>query len=200
MKKILACFLLFVICLPIAYADDLGIQIIGAPETQTETVSLDDIKLNTEVTIDGFARLVATEFDFVDVMPVYKEGSNDQTITASSGVYADYAALYMDIVNLSKGSIDYLDSCDVVAYYYYDDEYVFTGGGNQINWDNKPSDSNLDPKYVPISSNDNFAIGSMYKGHYVFGLTLPNEVVHGKGALKLVINLSGNEITYNVRE
>ena len=47
-----------------------------------------------------------------------------------------------------------------------------------------------------LKSKDGFIVD----GHYAFGCTLPNSVVKSKKPLSMVININGNEITYNIRK
>ena len=46
---------------------------------------------------------------------------------------------------------------------------------------------------------DEQPIDMVYTGHYVFGCTLPTAVVNGSEPLSMVIDLGGNELTYNIR-
>lgn len=210
MKKILSMLLVLSMLLSVsaALADGMGVQVIGGPATESEPVSLDDFKLNTEATIDGYGILLATEFVFKDQLGYYRSGRTDVYNTDDfyySGNEADYALLKMDITNISTKPRDFLTSCEVKV--IYDDVYEYGGWFYQYNYNNGTYDSSKsgedrkkqNTNWV-INQADQFAINPMYQGHYVFGCTLPNAVVNSKAPLRMVITIDGNEITYNIRK
>lgn len=189
MKKILSLVLVIVLLLgcSVTFAesdDDLGVTVIGGPETETETVSLDDFKLKIAAEIEGYGILCGTSFEFVDSFYVYNDGWR------RSGTEADYAMLRMDILNTTMKNMDYLSACEVKV--VYDDTYEFGGWYRQYNFDWSEEDT--------LMKSDQFAIAPMYEGHYVFGCTLPNAVVTSQKPLKMIITIDGNEITYNIRK
>lgn len=189
MKKGWLCLfvLLMVLTASAALAENMGVQIIGGPETETKQVSLEDFKLNVPVVVDGFGTLTGTKFEIVDELSYY---SGIQINRHKSGNEADYALFSMDILNMQTKAVDFLDQFDVKA--IFDDVYEYAGWAYQRNSDKKIE--------VALSSGDNFAIEPMYNGHYYFGCTLPNAVIESKAPLKLIINISGNEIIYNIRK
>lgn len=210
MKKILSVLLVLSMLLSAsaALAEGMGVQVIGGPETETEPVSLDDFKLNTEAEIEGYGLLCATEFVFKDQLGYYRSGKKevyDSSDFYRSGNEADYALLKMDITNISTKPHDFLASCEVKV--VFDDVYEYGGWFYQYNYNNKTYKSNnsgedsqkQNTNWV-INAADQFAIDPMYQGHFVFGCTLPNAVVNSKAPLKMIITIDGNEITYNIRK
>ena len=210
MKKLISValvFVMFVTYASITYAGDMGVQIIGGQETETEPVSLDDIKLGVEVTIDGYGRLTPIAYTVQDTLGFYAQGrsepSNDWWYR--SGQEADYVILKMDIVNLAMRDKNFLENVEIKA--IYNDKYEYGGWAYQFNYDNKISDWSPYGEYnkkqnmeFAIAEADIFPIGSMYQGHYCFGATLPNAVVNAKEPLRMIITIDGNEITYNIRK
>ncbi len=172
-----------------AFAADMGVQVIPGPEAETEPLDLDDLKINTEVEIEGWGILTATECTFVDRLgKLDKDGWRDGQY--SSGAEAEYLLLRMDVVNTTLKAKNYL--ADVTVEVVYDDLYEFSGWFYQYDYDK------YEDRVIP--SDCIFAIDPMYAGHYVFGCTLPNAVVEGSRPLAMIITIDGNEITYNVRK
>lgn len=208
MKKVLSVLLTLSLLLgcSAALAEGMGVQVIGGPAAETEPVSLDNIKLNADVEIDGYAILNPTEFQFAEKLGYYQSGFsyiiNPYNDYYESGADADYAILRMDITNVNAVSRNFLSSCEVKV--IYDDTYEYGGWLYQSNYNNDASNYGDDAgkqniRWV-IDNADIFSIDPMYQGHYVFGCTLPNSVVNSKKPLRMVIMLDGNEITYNIRK
>lgn len=210
MKKILSMILVLTMLLgcSAAMAEGMGVQVIGGPETETEPVSLDDLKLNSVAEIDGYGTIYASNFAYKDVLGYYRSGRSDVCNTDDfyySGNEADYAILRMDITNTATKPRDFLSSCDVKV--VYDDVYEYAGWFYQYNYNNKTynsshsgEDSGKQNTNWVLNAADQFAIDPMYEGHYCFGCTLPNAVVNSKKPLRMIITIDGNEITYNIRK
>lgn len=213
MKKILSMLLVLSMLLSAsaALAEGMGVQVIGGPEAETEPVSLDDIKLNTPFTIEGYGEFEFTSVAYVDYLASYGEGRNSYIDRVySSGKEAQYLLANFDILNNTTAAKDYLAQVEVVV--VFNDTYEYKGWCYQYNHNNKsndysyvktPNGENIgygNPVEHVIATKDNFAIDPMYEGHYVFGCTLPNAVVESKEPLKMVITIDGNELTYNVRK
>lgn len=209
MKKMLSLILVFSLLLGCSAAmAEMGVQVIGGPDVKTEPVSLDDVKLNTTVTIDGYADVLFTEFSYKDILGFYLQGRHDvqyNNYQYQSGADADYAVLRVDLTNLATRDKQFLENCEVEV--VYDDVYEYAGWCYQYNYNNEPrndswygSFSNIQNTEFVIHKDDVFAIGPMYTGHYAFGCTLPNAVINSKKPLRLVITIDGNEITYNIRK
>ena len=212
MKKILSVLLVLSMLLAAsaALAEGMGVQVIGGPETETEPVSLDDIKLNADIEIEGYGIICPTTFWFGDVLGHYKAGETSVGWDADSRLYksgseAEYAVLRMDITNLSRTSVNFLANVEVKV--VFDEVYEYGGWSYQYNYNNQPSNdsnygtaSNKQNTEFVILPADNFDIGPMYQGHYCFGCTLPNAVVNSKAPLKMIITIDGNELTYNIRK
>lgn len=199
MKKMLSMMLalLMMLSASAALANNMSVQIIGGPEMEAQSVSLDDVKIGSMVEIENYAQITPTHFSFADILYVYEEGSRMYVETYQSGAEAQYALLRMDCLNCTITSRDYLASCEVKA--VYDDVFEYKGWVYQHNWDYKAGNLTT-PEEAPVNPADVFAIEPMYNGHYTFGCTLPNAVVEGKAPLKLIITMDGNEITYNIRK
>lgn len=212
MKKILSVLLVLSMLLSAsaALAEGMGVQVIGGPAVEVEPVSLDDIKLNVDVEIDGYAVILPTAFSFTDTLGHYREGETELGWDADSRLFksgndAEFAILRMDLTNLGVSAKSFLTNAEVKV--VYDDKYEYAGWFYQYNYDNKVrNDSNYgvasnkqNTEFV-IMPSDFFEIGPMYAGHYVFGCTLPNAVIDSKAPLRMEITIDGNEITYNIRK
>lgn len=205
MKKILSILLalLMLLSASAALAENMGIQMIGGPDMETEPVSLDDVKLNVDIEIEGYGILTPTSFEYSDTLRYYKKGEHNtdyhQECYYSSGIEADYALFRMDITNTQINAADFTKSATVVV--WYDDVYQYAGWVYQYNYNNVDNHGDRGGGDVRvINTEDNFVIDPMYEGHYLFGCTLPNAVVNGKKPLRIVITLDDNEITYNIRK
>lgn len=210
MKKILATLLALSLLLGCSAAmAEMGVQVIGGPETETEPVSLDDLKLNVDAEIDNWGIVTATEYDVQDGLGYYRSGCtnvyNAERDYYWSGNEAEYAVLYVDILNVSLSDKDYLKDVSVKA--VFDDVYEYGGWAYQRNYNNgtykydslEVDRSKQNTRWA-INAADQFVISPMYQGHYLFGCTLPNAVINSKKPLKLVITIDGNEIIYNIRK
>ena len=210
MKKLLLVMLVLAMVLgsSAALAVEMGVQVIGGPETETEPVSLDDFKLNVDAEIEGYGILNGTEFAYKDQLGYYRSGRTEVYYYNDfyhSGNEADFALLKMDITNTSTKPHDFLATCEVKV--VFDDVYEYGGWFYQYNYNNKTAKSNdsgedsqkQNTNWV-INEADQFAIDPMYQGHFCFGCTLPNAVVNSKAPLKMIITMDGNEITYNIRK
>ena len=61
MKKILSMILVLSMLLSCSVAiAEMGVQVIGGPETEAEPVSLDDLKLNVDAEIENWGIVTAT--------------------------------------------------------------------------------------------------------------------------------------------
>lgn len=215
MKKILSMLLVLMVLLTAAaaLADGMDVQVIGGPEAETEPVSLDDIKLNVDIEIEGYSTITPTSFAFQDGLGAYEAGKNRPGASGAryydyywSGTEAEYAILFMDMLNITANPQDYLANCEVKV--VYDDSFEYAGWYYQKNYDNLTNDwcyeldADKDHQNInwAINAADQFSIDPMYQGHYIFGCTLPNAVVNSKKPLRLVITIDGNELTYNIRK
>lgn len=209
MKKIISLLVILTLLLSAgnALAEGMDVQIIGIPELTAETVTLDDLQLETEVDIDGYGIVLAKSFEFTNYILSYKEG-NKSDVIYNSGNDAEYALLRLDITNTAFKEKDFLAECEVKA--VFDDSYEYVGWAYQQNYDNPTWTNAQGEVYKPykgkqnllyaVDKADNFPIEPMYTGHYMFGCTLPNAIVDSKAPLRLVITIDGNEITYNIRK
>jgi len=217
MKRIVAILisLLLMFVSPVAFADEMGVQIIGGPEAESEPVSLDDLQLNGTIVVDNFGEITPTQFQTIDALGSYRAGvhsiqdyyssESDTAQYYSSGVEADYCIFRVDILNTQLRAIDYINDYTVVV--TSDDIYQFAGWAYQYNYDNSSTSKgnrnigieNANITYV-IDPSDNFAIDPMYAGHYVFGCTLPNTIIESKTPLRMDITIGDVEMTYYIRK
>jgi len=187
---------------------EMGVQMIGEPTIDTEPISLADVKLGVDVTIDGYGRLTPTTYVVQSKLGRYKKGANvPSDFWYNSGQDAKYVILTMDIVNLTMKDKNFLENIKIKA--VFDDIYEFDGWAHQFNYNNDAVNSwfneygeynNKQNMEFVIDVADIFPISTMYAGHFCFGVTLPNAVIDAKEPLRLVIIMDGNEITYNIRK
>lgn len=209
MKKLASIILIltmFMACAFAAYAE-MGVQVIGGPQAETEPVSLDDIQLGVEAEIDGYGVLLPSSFEFANFLLVYMQGKNNKETVYDSGNDAEFALLKIDITNTATKAREFLSKCEVKI--IYDDVYEYLGWTYQQNYNNITWKIYNDP-YTAYSEKqnvlygidkaDNYSIDPMYQGHYIFGCTLPNAVVNSKKSLRMVVTMDGSEITYNIRK
>lgn len=132
----------------------------------------------------------------------------------TSGKNADFVWFLVDLTNMQKESYKFMENCSVKV--VFDDEYEYKGWIRQLNYDydtERAEDSGrtnedhpkADEEYgtfirAAISTDDEQAIDMVYTGHYVFGCTLPNEVVSGKEPLRMEIQIGKSEVIYNIRK
>jgi len=232
MKKILALVLMLMLALSsTAFAGDLGIQMIGGEDTTTVPMSLDDLQLGTNYEIDGYSWVIPEDFQFVDYFGQFKKDANYKASQdshndgnhvyyqkpvdywtwyytdaswQSSGANGEFAWLLMDVTNLQKKPVAFMEETSIKV--VYDDEYEFVGWMRQINYDyNKAvyryGASTVGGPVAVLHPDNEEAIDMMYTGTYVFGCTLPNSVVEDKSApLRMEIKLGENDLTYHIRK
>lgn len=232
MKKLVALLLAALLLCSAAMAEDLGIQMVGG-DMVTEATSLEDIAMGASYDIDGYAQVKPVSFQFVDSFAQYNKdmaGKNDQKDTTDngswavfsvdplasnysnyyknmywneSGTNAEFAWLHIDLVNLTKSDMAFMEKATVKV--VYDDEYEFIGWVRQMNYDyNKiVYRGGYDQKYGPtavIDPANEEPIGMLYTGSFIFGCTLPNVVVENDEVpLRIEIKLGDNDIIYNIR-
>jgi len=213
MKK---CFSLFLVLSLLAFAsaafaEGLGVQVIGGTDTGFEPAKIDNLELNTEAEIKGWGAVTATGFEVQDGLGHYLMGEHTFDTFSTpydyywSGDEAEYLVLYADILNTRTVPVDFLENAVVKV--VYEDYYEFGGWGFQRDYHNKTdrysykleADKGSQNTRFAIAPEDQFKINTLYQGHYIFGCTVPNAVVDGEGPLKMVITIDGNEITYVIR-
>lgn len=232
MQKMVAMVLAMLLALSMvgAHADELGIQVIGGPNTATQTQSLDDIQVGTTYTLDGFAKVIPMEYLVVDYFGqfnkdadytkiyrddqdscVYYEPKREYNsalcyIDASwqdSGMNAEFVWLKLDIINLQKSSASFMK--DMTVKVVYDGEYEFAGWVRQINYDYniicyRAHSDTKGGATIVMNPANEEAINPMYTGTYVIGCTLPNSVFEDKAPLNIEIDIAGNQLTYQVKK
>lgn len=239
MKKLLAALLLAAMLLTsAAFAEDLGVQIIGEENKASDELMLDDMKLGQSYRIDGYAIVEPLAFDYYDCFAQYEldfpgdnshgnDHSGDSAVVYwdsgswyyphacwnDSSTNADFAWLTIDLTNLRKSDVKFMEEITVKV--IYDDEYEYAGWVRQFNHNyfTPVYRKAHEGKYYVVESDEKFeytdfaldpaneeAVGQMYTGSYVFGCTLPNAVVNGKEPLRMEIKLGNSELTYNIRK
>ena len=124
----------------------------------------------------------------------------------NSGTNADFAWLLMDVTNMQKEPTSFMQETSVKV--VFDEEYEYAGWVRQFNYDYDSTREIEGEEGVEtygsfiraaLDPADEQPIDMVYTGHYVFGCTLPTAVVNGSEPLSMVIDLGGNELTYNIR-
>ena len=160
MKKLAIALALMLVLTPCAFAEDLGVQVIGGKGAETVPLSLDDMQIGTSYTIDGYAIVTPKVSSFVDCFAQFGEKENygvhrynyegdvfchsesnapydswrySDAAWMDSGESADFFWLMMDIVNLQKSDVDYAEEATVKV--VYQDDYEFNGWIRQIVYD-----------------------------------------------------------------
>lgn len=215
MKKTFLTFICILTSLAFCFADNgMGVKVMGNKNNNAEPVSIDNLVVGKEVEIEDYAIVKPTEFGFFDSLGYYYKGKTALRWEENHNYYrsqneADFAILRTDLTNISLSSKDFTKNCTVKA--VFNDKYEYEGWVYQSNFNNGGGenskydyllveDKNKQGQRWAIDKADNFAIDPMYKGHYIFGCTLPNAVIESTKPLKMIINLDGNEITYNIRK
>lgn len=153
-------------CMSVACAEDLEVQVIGGENQAATPISLDDMKLGTSYTLDGYAIVKPIEYLLVDCFAQFGENENYiaewggysynpsfDTVFSYSDSKCDYNAMrYKDAGWMDSGSnaqfvwlrtdVTNLSKSDVsfdeeaTVKVIYQDEYEFNGWVRQINYDN----------------------------------------------------------------
>ncbi len=164
MKKMLSILVVLSILLSVsvAFAEDLGVQMIGDNNAEMVPVSLDDLKIGNFYTVDGYAVIAPKEMKIVDSFAqfgekgdysVYNNSHNyypavfchsqsnldyyswrySDAAWMNSGESADFVWLLMDVTNLQKTEVEFTE--DISVKVVYRDEYEFVGWVRQIVYD-----------------------------------------------------------------
>ena len=194
MKKILS-LIMAILFILVPWSTAKAFPAAGIQEAAA-VLSMDDMKLNKTLVIDGWGEITLKKFEqFDDIRLFYKKGWSDEY---GSGKESDYAVLFVNIINNALTPHDYLaekpDYSQPVVKVIYDGTYVYEGWAYQINldWD-KDGKKGINPDL-------NYPIDPMYAGHYMFGCTLPNAVLDSKKPLQMIFIIDGMEFTYNIRK
>ena len=209
MKKLLSIVLTALLVLSLAapaLALDLGVVQIGGPGEAVPEPAVDftpgeeedalEVKLNETLVIKDWGEITLTGFDFYDSIKLHS--SENSTNRYSSGVEADYAILYLDIVNTGLEAHDFLALAPAyskpVVRVVYKDMYEYEGRGFQVNldWDENGLNG--------LATENNFPIKPMYAGHYMIVCKLPNAVVERKDSLTMTFILDEIAFTYTIRQ
>lgn len=222
-----------------AYATDLGVTIIGG-DTQADPQDFDNIQLGNVYEVAGYASFKPLSFNYFDSFAQYQKdmagdhstkdarsGKVDVLKTNNvnwneayqyafwndSGTGAEFAWLMLDITNLQKQEVNFMQEITVKV--VYDDEYEYMGWVRQFNHDYETPvyrhdagenftcytvDNDPNRGLFALDPENEFPIGMVYTGNYVIGCTLPNAVVESKRPLKMIVNIGGCELTYIIRK
>ena len=222
------------------FAGDLEIVMIGPDTAPVNTMSLDDIQIGSTYTLDGYAAVTPVNFQIVDYFAQFGDKEDYSTwhngnwniwqvasyststleygswrfadaAWMESGDNAQFLWMPIDITNLQKKTVDYIEEMSVKV--FYQDDYEFTGWIRQIenNYISKETsdfgvtryDANKEdyPNAIVLNPEKTHPIDMLYTGSFVVGCTLPNYVINDKtSSLRLEINLGGNELTYHIKK
>lgn len=175
-----------------ACADDTGVMVIGGPESEAETVNLDDIQKDQTVKIAGFGD-IKMSWQFVDYIPTGLYESGDVSQSLESGLDAEYLCICINILNTQKTEVDFKSLFgDVVC--TFGDGYQFAGWVRQ--------ERRVHDTYWTMceSADSHYAIASLYDGYFDVVVTLPNYVVESKEPLSVTFSIGDNEFTCNIRK
>lgn len=84
MKKLAAFILACLMFSSAAYAQDLNIQVIGGPGMNAQTQSLDDMKIGTSYTLDGYANVTPVEIMTVDCFAQFNKDADYSNVYSRS--------------------------------------------------------------------------------------------------------------------
>ena len=172
-----------------AFASEFGVQVINGPEAEEEPVSLDDIKIEEPVEVDGYGIVTVKGFDFRDKFYRYRQGKYDAE-SIKSGDGADFAMLNVSIINTALKSRSFARECEVKA--VFDEVYEYAGWFMEA----QPYKEG----WYGLNEADYAPVDPLYEGFYIFGCAVPNYVVNSTKPLQLIITVDGNEIIYNIRK
>ena len=180
-----------------AMAEDTGVQVIGGPETEVNTVKLDDFKKDDKISIPGFAEITLCSIEYVDVIETsytfWSSGGGYAPTKLESGSQAQYLVICLYILNTQKVPFNFKDVFGEVIC-EFDNDYQFGGWSRQ---ERKIDDR----KWVMYpESDDSYAISSLYGGYFDIVVTLPNYVVNEKKPLSVCFLIGDSEFTVNVRK
>lgn len=128
-----------------------------------------------------------------------------------SGESAQFIWFLVDVTNLQKKPVEFLEDASIKV--VYQDDYEFEGWTRQIVYDHREKqysdggvtrygfDKDDYPNEIVMNPAKVEPIDMMYTGTYVFGCTVPNTVVEDKTSpLRMEIKLGENDLTYNIRK
>lgn len=169
-----------------------------------------DVQIGEKVEIPDWGTLTVTAYEEKDYLGHYqKNGGYDMWDIKDnyyySGNEANYAVLYVDILNDGSTSKNYLMNISIKA--IFNGKIEYDGWAYQRNYNygtvglnvSAGEDKNKENIRWAIAKENNFAIEPMYEGHYIFGCTLPNNVIHSDKPLCITITIDGNEFTYQIQ-
>lgn len=213
MKKILLTLLVLTVLstTSVALAEDTGIQIIGGPESEGETVSLDDMLIGKTAHIEGFGDVTILSANIVDT--IYTDidysswdGSWEFHKPIESGSKAEFLEIRIDILNTQKQSVVYFEEFgDIIC--DYGDGYQFGGWARQERtvvvdgYSGTTYYQKESPCTLPFfNADDSFPIDMLYTGNYLIAVTLPNTVCESDEPLSVTFTIGDNEFTYYHRK
>lgn len=128
-----------------------------------------------------------------------------------SGKTAEFLWFIIDITNLQKVDIEFIEQATVKV--VYNDDYEFGGWVRQINYDNLEDvysnggisrfnqEKGTYPMTIVMHPETVAPVAMMYSSSYVFGCTLPNYVIEDKDSpLRIEIQLGNNDLTHHIRK
>lgn len=167
----------------------------------------DNIQIGEPVSVDASFAFTATSFDYETSIGFYQAGTAD--VGSSEDYYnteegTQFAILKADIDNLDVAAFNYLENCEIKV---FDEKNTYGGWAFQQNFNNSimadlsyGKDSERQNTNWVINKSDVFAIEPSGRGHYVFGCTLPNDVVNKNTPLRMEITIRGTNLIFYIRK
>lgn len=157
------------------------------------------------IAIQNWGTFTPTGYEQCDVRGTYAKGSRyfDSDALKYSGEEMDYALLYVNILNETAETRDYLKNATVTVV-VGDSGVSFEGFARQRNYDNEENffwdpHKNEQNIYYSIHEDDQFAITPFMNGHFLFGCKLPNAVFTTDMTVKMIITLDDHQFVYTIR-
>lgn len=157
MKKHLALMIIVAMLasMTAVHAEDLGVQVIGGPETENTPMSLDDLQLGQSYTIDGYAKIKPMEYLTVDYFAQFKKDADYGNV--NDGNYAD--------PNSNQVFVDQLNSKWYKNWRWWDAYWNDSGVNADFAWFMMDI-TNLQKK--SFSFMENASVKVMYQDEYEF--------------------------------
>lgn len=170
------------------------VQNFDAEKAKADAVAADGLKIGDTITIDGFGELTALSFEFADTFQHLYNGMNNMQM---SGDDADYAILKIRVLNATTSKKKYLNDFSVKM--KSDEKYGYQGWAFQYDIDFENENSAIAMDASEAEQKGVAEIEPLSEGYYMFGCTLPQEIVEGNGRLSMEIDFDGNKMIYYVQ-
>ncbi|RKJ51753.1 YARHG domain-containing protein [bacterium 1XD42-54] len=163
-------------------------------KAEADATAVGDLKIGDTVEIDGFGELTVLSFEFADTFQHLYDGMNKIQM---SGDDADYAILKIRVLNTTTSKKKYLNDFSVKM--KSDEKYGYQGWAFQYETDSENENAVIAMDVSEAEQKGLREIESLCEGYYMFGCTLPQEIVTGNGRLSMEIDFDGNKMIYYVQ-